>query len=252
MHTATLADYEIRRADTRGTMKTSWLDAKFSFSFGPYRHPERMNFDALIALNEDIIQPGTGFGMHPHQDLEIFILPLSGQVEHRDSLGNHAIVKPDQVQKMTAGRGISHSQMNASQTALDHHLQIWIAPRTKGLTPGIEQRSFDPQGQRGKWQLLVSPDARGKSLSVNADAHIFRRQLDEREVYRHAGSAERSLYLYVVSGTAIFTSMPDGAEQTLSSGDSVAMKRAGDFELGGGAAGAQLLMFDLPPVDESL
>ena len=239
--------YEIRRADTRGRLNNGWLDARFSFSFGPYRDPTRNRFSALQALNDDVIQPAAGFEMHPHQDLEIFILPLAGAVEHRDSLGNHAIVRPGEVQKMTAGSGIWHSQMNASSDEQDHHLQIWLLPRTKGLQPGIAQRRFDREGRIGRWQVLISEDGREDSLTVDQDAIVMRAALQGSGSLPYRTTEGRSAYLHVIEGEVWFRS-DDGSLHTLVAGDAVAMPDNGSFTVEARSATADILLFDLPPL----
>lgn len=238
---------EIRRSSTRGQYRNDWLDARFSFSFGSYRNPSRDNFGVLLALNEDVIQPGTGFDMHAHEDLEIFIMPLSGAVNHEDSLGNRATVRPGEIQKMTAGSGIRHSQMNASRAALDHHLQIWLRPRTRGLKPGIEQRKFDESVRAGAWQLLVSPDGRDGSLVVDQDASVFAAVLRDGQQLPQRGAAGRSQYLHVIRGDATVVH-GDGVSALLHAGDAFVAGRAIDLQLAGVGPEAEILLFDLPTV----
>lgn len=241
------AGVEIRRSATRGRFRNHWLDARFSFSFGSYRDPSRDNFGVLLALNEDVIQPGTGFDMHAHEDLEIFIMPLSGAVAHEDSIGNRATVRPGEVQKMTAGWGIRHSQMNASRTALDHHLQIWLRPRTRGLEPAIEQRGFDPSARAGAWQLLISPDGRDGSLAVDQDASVSVAVLRDAQRLSCRGVAARSQYLHVIRGD-VTVAHDAGGRALLHAGDALAAAHAVDLELAGADAEAELLLFDLPSV----
>ncbi|MDC6168700.1 pirin family protein, partial [Paucibacter sp. XJ19-41] len=148
--------YDIRRAAERGRIRNDWLDAFCSFNFGSYRAPGREGFGALCALNEDFILPASGFGPHPHRDLEILLMPLQSSVRHEDSLGNVLDVRPDELLVMHAGRGITHSQMNASATLQDHHLQLWFQPRRRGAEPGIALRAYPAAGRAGAWQLWAS------------------------------------------------------------------------------------------------
>lgn len=238
--------YDVRRAASRGRMQLSWLDARFSFSFGPYRDPDRNGFGSLLALNEDVIQPGTGFEPHPHQDLEIFILPLAGAVEHRDSLGNRALVRPGDVQKMRAGGGIWHSQMNASPTELDHHLQIWLRPRTPGLRPGIDQRTFVRSERQGQWQLLVSETGENGSLAVDQDARLLRAELGHGVRLSYQPRFGKSLYLHLIQGSGVLA-CGTGHEQ-LGAGDGVAIPSALPIELQGLGSGADVLLFELAGV----
>jgi redox-sensitive bicupin YhaK (pirin superfamily) len=193
---------ELRPGSQRGTFANSWLSARFSFSFGSYHEPGREGFGPLRALNEDVVQPGTGFDMHPHRDLDIFILPLSGVVEHRDSLGNHAHVKPGQVQKMHAGSGIEHSQMNASPSSLDHHLQIWLTPRLVGGTPSVEARSFDLFDRPGRWCDVISPDGRGGSFAIDQDALLATTRVLPGKPATWRPRDSSMLYLHAIDGSA--------------------------------------------------
>ncbi|HYD80445.1 MAG TPA: pirin family protein [Paucimonas sp.] len=238
---------DVRKSHTRGSMKNDWLDAKFSFSFGPYSHPERHHFGVLRALNEDLIQPGTGFGMHPHRDLEILMIPLSAPIEHRDSLGNRVIVRPGEAQKMTAGSGIEHSQMNASMTTIDHHLQIWFTPARRGLPPGIVQGSFPASGRIARWQTIAAPEGRDGALPLNQDAFLRMAILPAGTVLEIAGDAARSAYLHVVRGS-IDIRAASGQEARLDSGDALPLTEASDLSLRGGTEESEVLWFDLPKV----
>jgi redox-sensitive bicupin YhaK (pirin superfamily) len=193
---------ELRPGSQRGAFANSWLNARFSFSFGSYQEPGREGFGPLRALNEDLIQPGTGFDMHPHRDLDIFILPLTGVVEHRDSLGNHAHVRPGQVQKMHAGSGIQHSQMNASTSSLDHHLQIWLTPRFVGGTPSVETRSFDLFGRPGGWCPVISSDGRDGSFAIDRDCLMATTRVLPGEPATWRPRSGSMLYLHAIDGSA--------------------------------------------------
>lgn len=236
---------DIRRAESRGSMQTDWLDAKFSFSFGPYRDPSRNAFGALVALNEDRVQPRGGFPSHPHEDLEIFILPLEGAVEHRDSLGNYGTVRPGEVQKMRAGSGIWHSQMNPCLDQIDHHLQIWLKPKTCGLAPGVEQRFFAPAARQGRWQKLLTPDGHDGSFSVDQDAILRIASLAERQSLHAESSSRRSSYIHVIAGQ-VKIKPTDGQRAVLSAGDALAMASGEDLIVCGIESKSELLWFDLP------
>lgn len=238
-------DYEVRRGATRGRIQLDWLDARFSFSFGSYRNPARNGFGVLLALNEDVIQPGTGFEPHPHENLEIFILPLQGAVEHRDNLGNHVTVRPGEIQKMTAGYGIWHSQMNPSHQDVDHHLQIWLQPSNAGLSPSIEQRRFEREGRCGKWQVLISESGADGSLLVDQDATVMRAELELGGVLAYQPQAGRSIYLHVIQGEVRVIS-GEHSEQ-LEAGDAYVMPLAKEFAVQAPRGRADVLLFDLPP-----
>lgn len=239
-------DFEVRRGEARGRIQLDWLDARFSFSFGAYQDPARNGFGALQALNEDLIQPGTGFAPHPHSDLEIFVVPLRGTVEHHDNLGNHATVRPGDIQKMRAGSGIWHSQMNGSRHELDHHLQIWLRPRQTGLAPGVEQRQFATEGRQGCWQILISENGTEGSLSVDQDAIVMRAEIKLGQAVPYRPEAGRSLYLHVIQGEAEVIN--SGHSETLESGDAYVMSVAKELVVRAIKSTADVLLFDLPPV----
>jgi len=241
---------DIRRAATRGIMQLDWLDARFSFSFGSYRDPERDSFGVLLALNEDKVKPNGGFLPHPHRDLEIFIMPLSGMVEHRDNLGNQCIVTVGDVQKMSAGTGIVHSQMNRSSQVTDHHIQIWLQPRRTGTPPSVEQRHFERADRAGRWQLLVSPDGRGNSLPVDQDSMICVTTLKRGHSVSINAQANRSAYVHVIRG-ALSIVVAGVAPEQLAGGDACALPVVPNVELQGMSDDAEVLWFDLPLVTGS-
>jgi redox-sensitive bicupin YhaK (pirin superfamily) len=240
---------DIRRAAERGSLTTGWLQARFSFSFGAWQHPERNGFGPLIALNEDRVEPGTGFAMHPHRDLEIFLLPLSGVVEHRDDLGHHALVRPGEVQKMSAGSGIRHSQMNPSAAERDHHLQIWLRPRTRGAVPAVTSRRFDWQAVHDRWAVLVSPDGRDGSLTVDQEAKLASAVLRPHDSLSYVPGPGRAIYLHAVSGA--FDLELGNARLALAAGDAIALRpeSAGPLRLNAGRESATALLFELGGVN---
>ena len=239
--------YEVRPAHTRGRLRTHWLDARLSFSFGDYVDPDRMHFGALRVLNEDRIQPGTGFEMHPHRDVEIVLLPLEGAVAHVDSLGHRAVLHPGDALLMSAGAGIRHSQHNASLQSIDRHLQIWLLPRQRGTAPASAHRHFDPRARLGRWQLIASDGARDGSLGLDQDAKLWRARLADASPLGMVADASRSRYLHVIDGAVELRQREGDAVEQLGSGDAVAWPVAQAFELRlRDARAAELLLLDLP------
>src|SRR6187200_1080353 len=176
---------KIRRSDDRGHTKLSWLDSRHTFSFGDYHDPERMGFGALRVINEDLVIPGAGFPTHSHRDMEIITYVLEGALAHKDSTGTSSAIRVGDVQRMSAGTGISHSEYNASKTEPVHFLQIWIIPNETGLRPGYEQRSFDLKAKRGSWVLVAAPDARDESVKIHQDAALYLADLPKGQTLSH-------------------------------------------------------------------
>src|SRR5215471_16332185 len=162
-----------RAAKERGQAKFGWLDSKHSFSFGHYYDPAHMGFGPLRVINEDRVTPGAGFDTHGHQDMEIISYVLEGALEHKDSIGTGSVIRPGDVQRMSAGSGIRHSEFNHSKQDPVHFLQIWLLPERDGIKPGYEQKTFDANEKRGKLRLVISPDARDGSLKVHQDASLY-------------------------------------------------------------------------------
>ncbi|WP_298828063.1 pirin family protein [uncultured Piscinibacter sp.] len=194
-----MSHFEIRRSATRGAMRTDWLDARFSFSFADHVDPHRPRFGPLLALNEDRVQPGTGFPMHPHRDLEIVMLPRSGSVEHRDSEGRHMLVRPGELQWMRAGRGIRHRQWNASSQDVDHHFQLWFAPSAIGLEPTVECLAYEMPAP-GAWRTLVSPGPQDGALDIGVDGVLALGCAAPGRALKVAACATGGLYLHVMHG----------------------------------------------------
>lgn len=187
----------IRPSEERGTNKLSWLDTKFTFSFDQYFDPEHVQFRSLRVINEDKVAPGKGFGMHPHRDMEILTWMLDGSIEHRDNMGSGAVIRPGELQHMTAGSGILHSEFNPSPKETAHLLQIWITPERKNLKPEYEQLSFPDKDLRGKFYHVAGPNA-PVTIRQDADLHIAR--LDKGDVARHELKAGRHGWLQVAHG----------------------------------------------------
>src|SRR5262245_49472160 len=191
----------LRRASERGHFDHGWLDTHHTFSFSEYFDPAHTQFRSLRVMNEDRVAPGQGFGMHGHRDMEIVTIVLSGALEHRDSLGNGEVLRPGELQRMTAGRGIRHSEFNPAPTEPVHLYQIWLLPRTAGLTPSYEQKAFDPQERGGRWQLVASPSAESGSLTIQQDARILLANLAAGQELSYDIPAGRHAWLQVLRGS---------------------------------------------------
>src|SRR4051812_38261006 len=163
---------QIRRAGQRGHADHGWLDTHYTFSFADYYDPRHMGFRALRVINDDVVQPGRGFGMHPHRDMEIITYVLSGSLEHRDSMGNGAVLRAGELQRITAGRGILHSEFNPDAQQPVHLYQIWLTPARRGLEPSYEQKAFAPEQKRGRLLLVASPDGEHGPLTIQQDARV--------------------------------------------------------------------------------
>lgn len=190
----------IRKSEDRGHFDHGWLDTYHTFSFADYHDPRHVHFRALRVLNEDRVAPGQGFGMHPHRDMEIITYVVSGALEHRDSMGHGAVIRPDEIQAMTAGTGVHHSEFNASQSESVHLLQIWVLPRQHGLRPEYRQRRFDRSAARGTPQLLISPDGRDGSLSVHQDVTMLRILLPAGSIHCQSLGKGRNLWVQMIAG----------------------------------------------------
>jgi hypothetical protein len=190
----------IRPANERGGGNHGWLDTRHTFSFSDYYDPRHMGFRALRVINEDRVAPGTGFGTHGHRDMEILSYVVSGGLAHRDSTGNAEVLRPHEWQRMTAGRGVRHSEMNASKTEPVHFYQIWILPESEGLRPGYEQKSFAPEEKTGKLKLVAARDAREGSLKIHQDVSVYNAILKADEQVEHRLAGGRHAWLQVVRG----------------------------------------------------
>ena len=192
----------IRKSADRGHTKIDWLDSRHTFSFGDYHDPKQMGFRALRVINEDRVHPGRGFATHGHQDMEIITYVLEGALEHKDSMGNGSIIRPGDVQRMTAGTGVTHSEYNHSRDQAVHLLQIWILPAERGLTPGYEQRAFADAAKRDRLALIASRDGRDGSVTVHQDVDLYAAALDAgREVVCELRPG-RHAWVQVARGTA--------------------------------------------------
>ncbi|HET7729479.1 MAG TPA: pirin family protein, partial [Usitatibacter sp.] len=176
---------QIRRGTERGHAQHGWLDSFHSFSFANYYDPAHMGFGALRVINEDRVQPGQGFGTHSHRDMEIISYVLEGGLAHKDSMGNGSVIRPGDVQRMSAGTGVAHSEFNASDREGVHFLQIWIEPNVRGVKPGYEEKRFDEASKRGRLRLIASPDGREGSVSIHQDASLYAGLFDAGELAEH-------------------------------------------------------------------
>jgi hypothetical protein len=230
---------ELRRAAERGHAQHGWLDSWHSFSFADYHDPAHMGYSALRVINEDRIQPGTGFGTHGHRDMEIVSYVLEGALAHKDSMGTGSAIVPGDVQRMSAGRGVQHSEFNHSKDGVTHFLQIWIEPNVRGIPPGYEQKHFDAASKRGRLRLVASPDGADGSVTIHQDARLYVTLLDGAERASHALAPGRKAYVHVARGALTVNGTPLGA------GDALKASGVADVVLEKGE-GAEALLFDLP------
>ncbi len=230
---------ELRRSSERGHANHGWLDSFHSFSFAGYHDPEHMGFGALRVINEDRIGPGSGFGTHGHRDMEIITYVLDGTLAHKDSMGNGSTMRPGDVQRMSAGRGVMHSEYNHEKSAATHFLQIWIEPSVRGVEPSYEQKHFEAAAKRGRLRLLASPDGREGSVMIHQDAYLYAAVLDGRERASHVLAAGRRAYVHVARGRLKVNGTG------LAAGDALKATNTVQIDLEDGV-GAEVLLFDLP------
>ena len=229
----------LRKANERGHADHGWLDSYFSFSFAEYHDPRHMEFSSLRVINEDVVQPGKGFGTHGHRDMEIITYILAGALEHKDSMGNGSVIRPGDVQRMSAGRGVQHSEFNPSPSELVHLLQIWIVPNVRGIEPEYEETHFDAASKRGRLRLIASSEGRDGSVTIHQDASVYAAMLDGAERASHALAPGRKAYIHVARGSVTVNGNALGAGDALkASGESAIVIETGD--------NAEILLFDLP------
>ena len=229
----------LRKAAERGHANHGWLDSWHSFSFAGYHDPAHMGFGALRVINEDRIRPGTGFGTHGHRDMEIISYVLEGAIAHRDSMGNGSAIVPGDVQRMSAGRGVEHSEFNHAKDGETHFLQIWIEPNVRGIAPGYEQKHFAPAEKRGRLRLVASPDGADGSVTIHQDARVLAGLFDGAERAELAIAPGRRAYVHLARGA-----LTVNGEQ-LAAGDALMASETGRLVLEAGA-GAEVIVFDLP------
>ena len=227
----------IRRAAERGHFENSWLNANHSFSFGEYYDPQNMGYSNLRVLNDDTIAPNGGFPTHPHDNMEIVTYVLSGALEHKDSMGNGSIIRPGDVQRMSAGTGIRHSEFNPSTDEPVKLLQIWLRPNTLGVEPEYSQKHFPAEEKRGRLLLIVSPDGRDGSIATYQDSLVYASILKDGEEVSHDPEDDRQLYLHVATGSLVVNG------EQLQRGDSIVT--TGRIEVTTDSEG-EFLLFDMP------
>jgi redox-sensitive bicupin YhaK (pirin superfamily) len=234
--------FEIRSADDRGLADFGWLKSRHTFSFGHYHDPKQEGFSDLLVINDDRVTPGRGFGTHPHRDMEIFSYVLEGALEHKDSMGTGSVIRPGDVQMMSAGTGVRHSEFNSSATEALHFLQIWIVPGAKGVAPRYQQVHFAPEEKRGRLRLIISPEGTGGSLAVHQDARVYAGLFDGGEQASLALDADRYAYVHVARGSVEVNG------QRLAEGDGVRVRDVRQLDLARGE-GAEVLVFDLRAIE---
>ncbi len=230
--------FSIRPAEERGLAEFGWLTSRHTFSFGHYHDPRHMGFRALRVINEDRVAPGAGFDPHGHRDMEIITYVLDGALEHKDSLGNGSVIRPGEVQRMSAGTDITHSEYNHSKTAPVHFLQIWIGPERSGLVPGYEQRNFPVADRRGTLTLVGSRDGRDGSVTVHQNVDLYASVLAAGETVSHALESGRHAWLHVARGTAKLN------DHSMNEGDGAAVSDEERLDIAAETA-AEILLFDL-------
>jgi redox-sensitive bicupin YhaK (pirin superfamily) len=231
---------EIRRSASRGHANHGWLDSYHSFSFNRYYDPARMEFSVLRVINEDVIAPNQGFGMHPHQDMEIITYMLGGELAHQDSLGNGSVIKAGDVQRMTAGKGIVHAEVNPSKTEESYLLQIWLKPSVNGLTPSYEDKHIDLARKLNRWCLIASQDARDDSLLIHQDVRLWATYLEADKSLDYHAQQDRSLYIQVAKGEVSING------SLLAQGDALAVEEAPEIITLKAEENTEVLVFELP------
>ncbi len=229
---------QIRKSGERGHFNHGWLETYHTFSFADYHDPKHMGFRTLRVINEDYVKPGEGFGTHSHRDMEIITWILEGALEHKDSMGNTSIIKPGEIQRMTAGRGVTHSEFNRSSQEAVHLLQIWILPNQKGLEPGYEQRMIETREKRNRLILIASPDGRGDSVKIHQDALVYFCGLEQEQHLSYQPESGRSVWIQVMKGNL---SLKD---RELKAGDGAAIENEPSFEMKSQHQ-SEFLLFDL-------
>jgi hypothetical protein len=229
----------VRRSQERGHANHGWLDSYHTFSFADYHDPAHVQFSVLRVINEDRVVPGAGFPTHGHRDMEIVSYVLEGSLEHKDSLGTGSVIRPGDVQRMSAGTGVRHSEFNASQVEPVHFLQIWILPKTTGMAPGYEQKHFTAAALTGQLRVVAAPDGRDGSVTIHQDAYLYATKLDGAATVTHRIAQGRRAYVHVARGAVTLNGSP------LATGDGARVEQEPTLHLSDGQA-AEVLVFDLP------
>jgi len=234
-----MANTVIRRSSERGFMDYGAVQSKLSFSFGDYYDPKHMGFRALRVINQDVVEAGAGFPTHGHKDMEIFSYVLEGTIAHRDSLGNHAELKPGQIQVMSAGSGVKHSEFNPSKSDLLRFIQVWIEPKAKGLSPRYSEWKPTHEMQSAAKVLIISEDGREQSAKVYQDVSVYRLKLSTKEKIDHALMQGRGLWLQVISGAVNI------GQDSLAAGDAWSTEQGGQWQIEASGESVEALLFDL-------
>ena len=230
---------QIRHSEERGAANHGWLNSHHSFSFGSYHDPKHMGFGPLLVINEDRVTPGQGFGTHGHRDMEIIAYVLDGALEHKDSMGTGSVLHYGDVQRMSAGSGVRHSEFNHSQTDGLHFLQIWIQPNVTGIAPSYEEKHFSPETKQGKLRLVASSDGRQGSVLIHQNASIYASIMQEGDALEHALDEGRTAYVHLIRGSLVVNGTP------LKAGDALKLTQETKVTLAN-AEDAEFLLFDLP------
>jgi redox-sensitive bicupin YhaK (pirin superfamily) len=233
----------IRKSQERGHANHGWLDSYHSFSFSRYYDPEHMGYSVLRVINEDVIAAAQGFGMHSHRDMEIVTYMLQGEIRHEDSMGNGSVIRAGDVQRMTAGTGVTHSEFNASATEQAHLLQIWLLPERDNIEPGYEEKHFSPEEKQGRWRLIASRDAREESLLIHQDVSLYAAVLAKDDSLDYDMQAGRSLYIQLARGSVNLNG------QVLVAGDAAKVDTQQGIAITA-MEPSELLLFDLPAVNQ--
>lgn len=231
--------FTIRKAADRGVSKFSWLDSRHTFSFGGYMDPSHMGFSDLRVINEDRVIPGAGFGSHSHRDMEIISYVLEGELAHKDSMGTGSVIRPGDLQRMSAGTGVRHSEMNASTNDPVHFLQIWLLPETKGIAPGYEQKHFTAAERQNQWRLIGSHDGRKGSVTIHQDVSLYAATLEANAEIICGLDTGRQAWLQITRGAVRIDN------QVLEAGDGVAITALNAVTLTGTQDNTEVLFFDL-------
>jgi len=229
----------VRKAEERGHANHGWLDTYHTFSFADYQDMRHMGFGPLRVINDDTVKPGQGFGTHGHRDMEIITYVLDGALEHKDSMGNGSITRPGNVQRMSAGTGVRHSEFNPSRDEGVHFLQIWIEPKITGVKPGYEEKQFGLAEKKGQLRLVASPNGREGSVTIHQDAHVYASMLDGKDTVTHRLAPGRRAYIHVARGAVKVNG------NALKDGDGARVENESSIELKD-AREAEVLLFDLP------
>ena len=229
---------KVRKAEQRGHFDFGWLNTYHTFSFGDYYDPSHMGFRSLRVINEDVVAPGRGFPRHGHRDMEIFTYILRGALQHRDSMGNGSIIRPGDVQRMSAGTGVTHSESNPSSDEPVHLLQIWILPRREGIEPGYEEKKFSNDEKQNRLRLIISPDGSDGAVRINQDARVYATVLDQDQTVAHQMEVGRHAWLQVADGSITLN------EVKLEQGDGAAVSEESDLKIAAHDQ-SEILLFDL-------